>query len=103
MTIHEAKTYIKSHLPVTEILAQLAEECSELAQAAHKLRRAIDGANPTPVTVEEAREDLLEECGDIDNCLELLLTAREHELIAGARPNKFPRWAKRLREKGGRQ
>ena len=36
-------------LPKTEILAQLAEEAAELAQAALKLRRSLDGTNPTPV------------------------------------------------------
>lgn len=36
------------NLPKAEILAQLAEETSELAQAALKLRRAIDKENPTP-------------------------------------------------------
>ena len=40
-------------LPKTEILAQLAEEASELAQAALKLLRALDGTNPTPKSVEE--------------------------------------------------
>ena len=40
-------------LPETEILAQLAEEASELAQAALKLRRALDGTNPTPKDIEE--------------------------------------------------
>lgn len=40
-------------LPKTEILAQLAEEASELAQAALKLRCALDGTNPTPKSVEE--------------------------------------------------
>ncbi len=44
--------YIKEHLPKAEILCQLAEEASELAQAALKLRRALDGTNPTPVTIE---------------------------------------------------
>lgn len=39
-------------LPKTEILAQLAEEASELAQAALKMRRALDGTNPTPKRVE---------------------------------------------------
>lgn len=34
---------ISDILPKTEILAQLAEEASELAQAALKLRRALDG------------------------------------------------------------
>lgn len=39
-------------LPPTEILAQMAEEHSEGAQAALKLRRALDGTNPTPKTIE---------------------------------------------------
>ena len=34
------------NLPKAEILAQLAEEASELAQAALKSRRAIDKENP---------------------------------------------------------
>lgn len=48
-------------LPKTEILAQLAEEASELAQAALKLRRALDGTNPTPKSVEECEANLIEE------------------------------------------
>lgn len=43
-------------LPKTEIMAQLAEEASELAQAALKLRRALDGTNPTPKSVEECEK-----------------------------------------------
>ncbi len=41
-------------LPEEELLAQLAEECSEAAKAALKLRRARDGVNPTSVSEEEA-------------------------------------------------
>ena len=37
-------------LPEEELLAKLAEECSEAAKAALKLRRARDGVNPTPVS-----------------------------------------------------
>lgn len=44
---------ISDILPKTEILAQLAEEASELAQAALKLRRALDGTNPTPKSIAE--------------------------------------------------
>lgn len=51
-------------LPKTEILAQLAEEASELAQAALKLRRALDGTNPTPKSVEECRKAFEEEYAD---------------------------------------
>lgn len=38
---------IKQHIPQDELLAQLAEECAELSQAALKLRRALTGINPT--------------------------------------------------------
>lgn len=46
---------IKGRLVEAEVLAQFAEECTELAQAALKLRRALDGKNPTPNTEEERR------------------------------------------------
>lgn len=60
---------IRSRLSRTEILAQLAEECSELAQAALKLRRAIRGDNPTPVTVDEAEAKVTEEVADVLLCI----------------------------------
>ena len=41
---------IREILPQEELLAQLAEEASELAHAALKLRRVYDGRNYTPVT-----------------------------------------------------
>lgn len=40
-------------LPKPEILGQLAEELAEASAAASKLRRKIDGKNPTPKTLEE--------------------------------------------------
>lgn len=52
-------------LPEEELLAQLAEECSEAAKAALKLRRARDGVNPTPVSEEEAFSSFVEELADI--------------------------------------
>lgn len=60
------------NLPKAEILAQLAEEASELAQAALKLRRAIDKENPTPKSQAEATDDLIEEIADVQLCLEVL-------------------------------
>lgn len=62
-------------LPKTEILAQLAEEASELAQAALKLRRALDGTNPTPKSVAECEANLLEEFADISNAINALCAA----------------------------
>ena len=54
---------IEDELGREEILSQLAEECSELAQAANKLRRVLHGT--TPVSREEAVSMLTEEIGDV--------------------------------------
>lgn len=62
-------------LPKTEILAQLAEEASEPAQAALKLRRALDGTNPTPKSVAECEANLMEEFADINNVTNALFDA----------------------------
>ena len=42
---------IRDYLSDAEIVAQLAEEASELTQAALKLRRVFDGTNPTLVAL----------------------------------------------------
>lgn len=79
-------------LPKTEILAQMAEEAAELSQAALKLRRVIDGTNPTPVTYQEAWDNLIEEIGDVKLCA-LVLDVRPDDSIM---QNKMERWRKRL-------
>lgn len=61
--------YIVNSLDTPELLAQLAEEASELSKAALKLRRALDGKNPTPVTVLDALYDLHEEMADALLCM----------------------------------
>lgn len=54
------------------MLEQLAEECTELGKAALKLARIHRGENPTPVTLEQAQADLLEEYTDVVQCGEEL-------------------------------
>ena len=44
---------IREYLSDAEIVAQLAEEASELTQAALKLRRVLDGMNPTLVALKK--------------------------------------------------
>ena len=66
--------YIKSRLEKTERLLGLTEEALELALAALKLRRVLDGRNPTPVSEERATENLLEEYGDVLNSIEVLVS-----------------------------
>lgn len=87
---------IKQHIPQDELLAQLAEECAELSQAALKLRRALTGINPTPVTVEEARKNLVEETADVYNVMGLLLDAADNAEIYSIIRRKKERWLKRL-------
>ena len=56
---------ITDYLPVTEILLQMAEECCELAQACHKVRRCMDDLNPTRMNYQEAVTKLNEEWADV--------------------------------------
>ena len=58
----------------------LAEECSELAQAALKYARIIRRENPTPVSEDDAHENLIEEFTDVIQCaeeLDLRINARQ--------------------------
>ena len=87
---------IKQHIPQDELLTQLAEECAELSQAALKLRRALTGINPTPVTVDEARKSLVEEAADVYNVMGLLLDAEDNAEIYSIIRRKKERWLKRL-------
>lgn len=53
-------------------LEMLAEECSELAQAALKLSRVVRGENPASVTEDRAQADVMEEWADVLICSEYL-------------------------------
>lgn len=46
----------------------LAEECTELAQAALKMARVLRAENPTPVSQQEAFEMVREELTDVVSC-----------------------------------
>lgn len=88
---------IKDRLGEPEALAQLAEECAELAQAALKLRRALDGKNPTPNTEEERRRALLEEYTDVIHCALVLDLEMDLDQIR----KKTERWMRRLGIRNG--
>lgn len=89
---------IRAKIPVCELLAGLAEECSELAQAALKLRRCYDGTNPTPADPDKQYECLLEEIGDVELYLDQMMINRA--VIADYKRMKLERWKKRLEDKG---
>lgn len=90
---------IKHHVPITELLAGLAEEAAELAQAALKYRRALDGKNPTPIDDDTAYEHLCEEIADVKLYVSMLdLNAR---YISEIMDRKLKRWEGRLLNNGG--
>lgn len=61
--------YIVDRLPLEVRLDQLGEDAAELAHAASKLSRVLRGVNPTPVTRDEAEENLRKEVGDVLTCI----------------------------------
>jgi NTP pyrophosphatase (non-canonical NTP hydrolase) len=89
---------ICARLPVTELLAQLAEEAAELGHAALKLRRVIDGRNYTPVTYEQAVDSLHEEIADITNAMDAIDIYLNMDMVKvlSTRREKQARWAERL-------
>ena len=94
----EMMFYILERLPRQELLAQLAEEADELGHAALKMRRAIDGRNPTPVTLEETQEMLEEEAADVMLCFLLLGIDWNDPAFGNRVAHKMTRWIGRLQE-----
>ena len=90
---------IAEKIGLPELLAGLAEEAAELAQAALKLRRVYDGKNPTPCTLEDAQNHLLEEVADVN--LYLAQMDINYKTVDDIAMQKYERWVQRL--SGGTQ
>lgn len=88
--------HILAMLGCCELLAGLAEEATELAQAALKMRRTLDKSNPTPMTTGDASRNLNEEFADVLLCAAVLGFDREE--IARIIREKAARWSTRLEE-----
>lgn len=90
---------ITKHIPLEDLLIQLAEEAAELAQAASKYHRAIRGTNPTPVSQCDARLALIEEVADVNVAAEAVRMKLGIlcDEIAIVEDEKIERWKKRIR------
>lgn len=71
---------------------QLAEECTELAQAALKLARIERRENPTPVTYSDACVNLVEEYSDVVQCANELQIHADSEIMKEKQERFLKRW-----------
>lgn len=98
LTKDEANIFLSVHTP--ELFAGLAEEASELAQAALKFRRATDRTaqtnNPTDKTEDECMRHLLEEAADVFLYLRVLRISPDDADIKAIMDRKTDRWVRRL-------
>lgn len=98
-----ARSYITSRLPQGELLAQLAEEAVELAHAALKLRRAIEGTNYTPIDVPSAIVNAREEVADVWLLVQIIGLDDTPSELEDIMRQKLLRWESRLKERGTRK
>ena len=94
----ENLSYIYDALSDDDLKLQIVEEASELIQAVCKLRRAINGTNPTPVSVIEAQKAVYEEIADVLVSIEAALDTSEKVGVSAIQRVKAERWAQRIRE-----
>lgn len=87
---------VTDFLPQDELLLQLAEEAAELSQAAMKLRRVMDGRNPTPVGYQMAVKNLNEEMADVLLCADQISSLDDGQ-ITRTKKSKMARWLDRLK------
>lgn len=92
--------FVREQLSPADQFGQVAEEAVELAHAAMKMQRILNGTNPTPVTEKEAMGCCLEEICDLYNALEVLKldVSLKYE---GIRKKKMARWVERIKKAGG--
>ena len=80
-TVEERLLNVATKLGIENVLCILAEECSELSQAALKHRRAI--LDLTPQSKETTFNNLLEEISDVESCitqLEMLFVGEDFDV-----------------------
>ena len=102
----DSREYVAAWLNNTALLGQLAEETAELGKAALKLQRVLMNENPTPVTMEEALDSLIEEIADVICAMDVVMHKLHINLEVVVEPiieEKAARWADRVRGKYNRE
>ena len=89
--------FVREQLSPADQFGQVAEEAVELAHAAMKMQRILNGTNPTPVTEKEAMGKVMEEICDLYNALEVLKLDVNMK-YEGIRKKKMARWVERIQK-----
>lgn len=97
-TYYDKIEAMKGAITLPALYEQLAEECTELAQASLKMSRRLRNENPTPKTLEEIEENLSEEIADVDLCLDVLgcFDVLGLDVDCHRKGEKLDRWLSRL-------
>lgn len=90
---------IAEKLGTPALLEQTAEECCELAHACLKMARKLRDENPTPKSIEDIQDNLVEELADVELCIYAILSGTElveRDEFINKHAEKDERWHKRL-------
>ena len=82
----------KPYVPLKELCAGIAEEATELAQAALKVARIERRENPTPVPAHKAMQDVVEELADVAVVCDVIRLEPDRQIMM----DKLKRWAERI-------
>lgn len=88
--------FVKDNLLTSDVYLALAEEASELAQAAAKQARILIGNNPSPVSPEDGESNVLEELADVYVCANVLYGRTKDYYVSDVMGKKLSRWVSRL-------
>lgn len=86
---------IKEELSLAARLEAIAEEASELSQAASKLARYLRDENPVCRSKEELEKNLIEEISDVS----LAIAATDYQPDLNIMTMKMERWQERLKKR----
>lgn len=95
-----ANQEIINYIGTPAILEQSAEECNELSQACLKMARKLRDENPTPKTLDDIRENLVEELSDVMLCIDYIISTCNIRMdeISPMIVEKQNRWIDRIIE-----
>jgi len=86
---------VRKRMPRAALFELLAEECAELGHSCLKAARILRRENPTPMSLYDALQSVVEEYADVVLTADVLDLAADEEIMGV----KLARWAERMEAK----